>query len=350
MINILITAIGGGGHGEQVLKALRLANNPLYRLHGADMNPNSPQKKLVEEFCVLPNATNPKYFAALTHFIKRKNIDVLIHGCEPELKIFSEKRSLLEELGVKVLINSPEVIQLCMNKFKTANKLRELGFQTINQILVRHLSELQQILWFPVVVKPNVGGGGSSNVFICQDFDELINICKYLRIEEDLNGILIQEYVGTSESEFTVGVLSDFNGDLITSIGLRRQLSGQMNVKLSVRNRTSRIDLGSNLIISSGISQGEIKQFPEVTHQCEEIAKAIGSRGPLNIQCRLVDGQIKVFEINPRFSGTTSIRALAGVNEPDILIQRNILGNTTYIPKQIRELKVIRSLIETEVD
>jgi carbamoyl-phosphate synthase large subunit len=33
-----------------------------------------------------------------------------------------------------------------------------------------------------------------------------------------------------------------------------------------------------------------------------------------------------VFEINPRFSGTTLLRALAGFNEPDLLIRKHLLG------------------------
>jgi carbamoyl-phosphate synthase large subunit len=32
-----------------------------------------------------------------------------------------------------------------------------------------------------------------------------------------------------------------------------------------------------------------------------------------------------VFEINPRFSGTTSLRAMVGFNEPDLLIRRHVL-------------------------
>jgi carbamoyl-phosphate synthase large subunit len=52
-------------------------------------------------------------------------------------------------------------------------------------------------------------------------------------------------------------------------------------------------------------------------------------RGPANIQCRLVGDEVKVFEVHPRFSGTTSIRAMVGFNEPDILI-RNYLFNESF--------------------
>ncbi len=58
---------------------------------------------------------------------------------------------------------------------------------------------------------------------------------------------------------------------------------------------------------------------------CEKVASALGSTGPLNIQCRKDGEDIYVFEINPRFSGTTSMRALCGYNEPETLIRKHLL-------------------------
>ncbi len=52
----------------------------------------------------------------------------------------------------------------------------------------------------------------------------------------------------------------------------------------------------------------------------------LDSRGPLNIQCRWCNEELVIFEINPRFSGTTLLRALAGFNEPDLLIRYHVLG------------------------
>ena len=49
----------------------------------------------------------------------------------------------------------------------------------------------------------------------------------------------------------------------------------------------------------------------------------------MNIQLRLSGDDIYVFEIHPRFSGTSTMRADVGFNEPDILL-RNILLNETF--------------------
>jgi len=122
-----------------------------------------------------------------------------------------------------------------------------------------------------------------------------------------------------------------------------------LNIRFSVRNITGRSELGEWLVISSGVSHGEFQDFPEVRQQCERIAGALGAKGPINIQCRVVDGKVRVFEINPRFSGTTSLRAMMGYNEPDILIREHVLGERIQARFSYRFGTVLRSLMEHEL-
>jgi carbamoyl-phosphate synthase large subunit len=100
-------------------------------------------------------------------------------------------------------------------------------------------------------------------------------------------------------------------------------------------------------VISSGVSQGDIGRFPEVTTQCREIADRLGSRGPLNMQCRFVGRRVQIFEINPRFSGTTSLRAMVGLNEPDLLVRRHLLNEDVGQDFAYGEGTILRSLTET---
>ena len=67
----------------------------------------------------------------------------------------------------------------------------------------------------------------------------------------------------------------------------------------------------------------------------------------MNIQCRLVGDKVYVFEINPRFSGTTSLRAMVGYNEPDLLVRKHILGEEIEKHFTYREGVILRSLKET---
>jgi carbamoyl-phosphate synthase large subunit len=343
---VLITAIGSGGHGEQILKALCLAGRERFTLVGADARPDCPQFSLVDQHVVLPGADAPGYLPTLLEVCRRFAIAALFHGCEPELKRFSQARAQIEAQGIFLPINPAEVIDLCLDKERTGLRLTELGFAPPRSVAIHSRQDLKSIDWFPVVVKPAVGGGGSSNCFIAQNPGELLALADYLGLESSPGPFLAQEYVGSPDQEYTVGVLHDMDGQFINSIAVRRVLAGALSIRSSVPNITGRADLGPRLVVSSGVSQGYVGRFPEVTRPCERIAAALGARGPVNIQCRYVNGAIKVFEINPRFSGTTSIRAMMGYNEPDVLLRKHLLHETIQRGFAYREGLVLRGLVE----
>ena len=135
-----------------------------------------------------------------------------------------------------------------------------------------------------------------------------------------------------------LGVVSLPDQRVVSSIALRRELTA----KLSVAYR------GRGGVVSSGYSQGHIDEYPDLCRQAEHIARAIGSGGPINIQARVRDGVLYPFEINPRFSASTYLRALAGVNEVDILLRYMAFDE---VPEKtvVRPGWYLRSLSETYV-
>ncbi len=349
-IKVLVTAIGGGC-GEQILKALRLADrSDRYWIIGADANRFCTQLSWVDQKMQLPSATAGNYMDCLLGAINEHGIDAVFPGCDSEMRRISIQRETLLSRGVFVPVNPASVIELCMDKGKTNHRLKELGFQPPRFASCSSRAELAGIDWFPVVVKPATGGGGSADVYIAQSARELAGLADFLGLGEQGNRFFIQEYVGSPDNEYTVGVLHDMDGNYINSIAVKRVFSGQLNVRVKVPNRSGRDDLGAHLVISSGVSQGFVGRFSDVTEPCRAIAAALGARGALNIQCRLVDGVVKVFEINPRFSGTTSLRAMVGYNEPDVLIRRHLFDEKVNSDFSYRNALILRTLKETEVE
>ena len=339
---VLVTAIGGGGVGEQVLKALRMAGG--YRIVGCDIRPRCPQFALVNQAVTLPPANAPDYLDALLAVSLKLGVRAIFPGSELELRVISRARDAFEAAGLFLALNTPEVIEIGMNKVATAEFLAAHGFRPPRSLRVQALDDLVAVDWFPVILKPAAGGGGSRDCFIAQSRRELELVGEYLLAAG--GEMMVQEYVGTPDEEYTVGVLHDMDGNFVNSIALRRLVQGQLHTRVRVANRTGRKELGEELVISSGVSHGYIGEFPDVTGPCERIAAALGARGPLNVQCRLMDGEVRVFEINPRFSGTTSIRAMVGFNEPDLLLRRHLLGEELEVRFRYQSALVLRSLTE----
>ena len=92
---VLVTGIGGGGHGEQILKALKLAGR--YTLVGADANDECANRDEVDRFAVLPRATDPGYLDAVVQLARDHGCQAIFHGSEPEMMVFSAHRERLED-------------------------------------------------------------------------------------------------------------------------------------------------------------------------------------------------------------------------------------------------------------
>lgn len=348
-IGALVTAIGGIGYGDQILKALLLAPAGRYRIVGADARAECPQFNKVDQAVVLPRADSQDYIEALLTVCRNYDLRAVFVGCEPELKVVAQHRARFAEAGIFLPVNAPEMIAACFDKVACLERLAAAGIATPRYVEISGLSDLDRIDFFPVVVKPARQSGGSVDCYIAQDAQELRSLAAFMHLGEDGRTFVIQEYVGTPADEYTVGVLYDMEGRYLNAIALRRDLGSLLNVKLKVANRTPRRDLGPVLAISSGVSHGHIGPYPEVTAQCRRIADIFKPQGPVNVQCRFVDGEVKVFEINPRFSGTTSLRAMVGYNEPDVLIRHHLLGERIEPGFPYRSATILRSLTEMEL-
>lgn len=339
-IKVLIAGVGGGSFGLEIMKALRLSDIPYY-ICGVDMSEHSLGLFKADKSYVVPPAFHDEYIPTILDVCEREEIQVIFPGSEPDLNVLSDNRETFEERGIFLPLNSREVINTCMNKKETFIFLKNQGILIPKTVAVDSEKDLDAIDFLPAIIKPYVGSGGSKNVFIAQDREELVLFCEY--ILKYGGKPLVQQYIGSPDNEYTVGVLSDRGGNIISAIAIKRYILSGLSNRLKVSSISNRNEI---LAISSGISQGEVVNETELLYQCRRIAFALRSTGPLNIQCRFVNNKVYPFEINPRFSGTTYMRALAGVNEPDLFIRRHVLKEA--IPESIvpKTGSVIRGLEE----
>lgn len=326
-VNVLVTSIGGFSHGSSIVKAL-LNSKLKLNIIGVDASPKMILTSYLEKKEIVPFTTDDRYIECIENIIKKNSIQCIFTGSEQELVFWNKKRNFIEKnFNVKLFLNAKEVISLCKNKFKCAKKLYDLGFSVPDTTLINSLKDCEKINEYPVIIKPNLESGASANIYFAMNKKELKFISGYL-LRNNIE-IITQKYINYSNNEYTAGVTSDDKGQICSSIVLHKFLEGP----------TKGLRINS-LQISSGVTQGQFIKRNFINETCEAIARKIGSRGPLNIQLRVIDNTVYPFEINPRFSGTTSARAYNGYNEPEFFIRKYILSDKNALESLITNKRV----------
>jgi len=311
-INVLVTSVGGFSHGSSIVTALQKSFLP-FNIVGTDMSPRLINSSPLKQKEVIPAACAADFIDNFIKLIKKYSIDCIFTGSEQELLKVSECSDEIEANKVKIFLNSKNVIATCKNKLKCNQTLSSLGFDVPQTILVKNAEDCERINFFPAIIKPYLITGASANVFLADDKEELRLIITYL-LNKQID-IVVQEYLPYDQNEYTVGVTSLLEEPrVVSSIALRKFIEGPTAY---IKRKSS--------VISSGITQGEFKDYSNIRKTCEKIAEKLESRGPMNIQLREIKGKVMPFEINPRFSGTTSARAMNGYNEPEYYIRRYIM-------------------------
>jgi len=303
--NILIAGIGGASLGTEIFKSLKLAGR--YNIFGADISPYA-YGLYQEGFTKTYVVDRGKYIQELLNICKKEKIDVIIPGGEEPLILLNQNRKIFQRNGILLAMNSAKVVELCTNKIKTFDYLKKKGIPVPVTKLVDNPAQLKNFP-YPCVIKPATRSGGSIFTYLAENEEEAIFFINYLK-KRKIKAI-VQEYISDAEGEFTVGVLHSPWGEFIGSIALKRLFHSKLSVLMKTKDR----------VISSGYSQGLIDDFEEVREQAKKISELLNNQGPMNIQGRLRNNIFYPFEINPRFSATTYLRAMAGFNEVDIYLQ-----------------------------
>jgi carbamoyl-phosphate synthase large subunit len=331
-MKVLVAGLAGASLGTEILKCLAQAGE--YEIYGCDIASLAYglYSGLLKRSFV---ADRNNYIQSIIGICQDNHIKYIIPGGEQPMVILGRHHEELKRNDLVLVSNSEDIIGLFSNKEKTFAYLKDIGVPTPATYRVNSPKDLEHIS-FPCIVKPSSGTGGSDSVFLATNKEECI-----LYVELLINNnreVIVQEYIDMAEGEFTIGVLSDTNANVIGSVAMKRIFDS----KLSIAYR------GAKGLISSGYSQGLISDFKDIRRQAEDIAVKAGSKGPFNIQGRMKNGLLVPFEINPRFSASTHLRNLAGFNEIHCFLRHLIHGESKF-EWQLREGYYLRSFDEIYV-
>lgn len=307
-VPVLVTG-AGGVYGQATIANLRRSTLDV-RIVGADTQWSAPGALLSDVPAVLPRVDDPSYAEALGALARAHGVRVVFVCSGTEIRELCERRSELERAtGAFVIMPSTELWATASDKYATVTFLEREGFA------FPRTSLSSEGATFPLVAKPRFGHG-SRGLVICHTAADLARATG----EE----YVFQEYLGDDDHEFTVGVLATEEGEVLTSIVLRRWLSGGQT------------------------GACEVVDAPRIAAYAEAVAARLRPRGYLNVQLRLREGEPVAFEVNPRVSSSTGFRALAGVNEPELLLRRYLLGESPPRPVP-RLVAMVRTLTEQVV-
>jgi carbamoyl-phosphate synthase large subunit len=306
---VLIAGIAGASLGTEIAKCLRYASG--YEIVGCDISPlayGHYDSKFDSTFLV----DRGQYIDDLLALCRSESIDCIIPGGDEPAVLISRSENRFAEIGIRVCHNNAALVDLLSHKGRCFEILSAIDVATPLTATVSSSDDLRRIP-LPCIVKPATGSGGSSFVFFARSYAEAELYCAYLLNNKRIP--VAQEYIPHTRGEFTVGVISRPDGGFAGAIALRRSFNSKLSVAIQ----------GDDFVISSGYSQGQIEEYPEICAVASQIAERLGSTGPLNIQGRMTaDGRFVPFEINARFSASTFLRTLAGFNEVDFYIRLSL--------------------------
>lgn len=316
---VLVLAVGGNV-SQGILKALARAKYTC-RVIGADISPEQMGLFTVDRAYVSPWAHEPGFLPWLEETCRRESVDVILSGAEPVLMELARHRGeITQQTGALCLVSDFDVMETGDDKWQTCEWLSENGFNCALYALADDAEAVAALVGqsgLPLVAKPRRGGGARGH-FLVEDENDLEHI-------QRKRGYLLQARIGTPKDEYTVGCFMDQDGTLAPSCVMRREL---------LAGTTYRATLGD---------------FPEVRAEAERITAALQPRGPCNVQLRMTEDGPVCFEINPRFSGTTPIRARYGYNEVKAALGHFLYGEPVALPK-VTEGVVLRYWNELYVD
>lgn len=318
MNRVLVTAVGGRGIGLQIVKSLRLSQLELWVL-GTDISANTAKVSQIDHFTAMPPATSPEYVVKLLDIVSEHRIRFLFPGSEAEIRRLTDTSvEQFENLNCTLIWQNPLIAKRLDDKFATSSMLEQLNVVAPKTVLATN-KEGALNLTLPVILKPRFGKA-SEGIEIARSRFELETLLSLLDHRRTQAQYICQEYVPLEGGEFTAGILHLPNGNYFGSSILRRDIGSPISHRITINETLSL----PQVVISSGISQGVFVDDARLEADLAKVATELGSRGPMNFQFRLLDDKPMIFEINPRFSGSSYLRALAGHNEVETLLRYHL--------------------------
>lgn len=276
-LKILIT----GCHGDLAFSIAQIIKKNFKNstLIGTDMEENGMGNLIFDQIYKVPPASNKDYLKIISQL--SKSVNLLIPSSEKEMVFFSKNEKKFKS---KILINDKKIIDLFSNKLKTQKFLKK-NFKNFSLNLSSQLSEIKKSkISLPFFLKKK-SGSGNQNYRVIKNKSDLKELKLYNQKEW-----VIEEFLNKNSDEYTCAIIRI--KDMKKIIIFKR--------KLHKLGHTMFADQFEDKAIEKGLLT---------------IVDKINLNGVINIQFKIQNNQIKIFDINPRISSTVRMRDLLGFKD-----------------------------------
>lgn len=288
--NILLTSAG------RRVSLLRLFKQTLAELQlrgqvvTSDLQPTAPARFVADAHEQVPRVDDPRYLDRLKEICLKHRIRLVVPLIDTELPRLALHRDAFRELGVTLLVSSPEVARIAHDKRCTNEFFRHARIPTPRLLDADAMLQDPEAA-YPVLVKPTDGSASVGVTKICNR-DELAYHVAHVQ------NAIVQEFV--VGDEYTLDILADFAGRVRCVVP-----------RLRIETRAGEV------------SKGMTVKHPAIIAAGRRVVEALpGAVGPITAQCFLTRaGETAFIEINPRFGGGFPLSAAAGANFPRWIIE-----------------------------
>src|SRR6187399_2114014 len=209
-INVLITA---ASRRVPLVRAFRDAVGKFGkgRVITTDINPLSPALYFGHKHHIVPLTTDRYYIPIIESICDVEDVSLVVPTIDDELPIFGRARERLQSVGIRVAISSEQTGMICNDKYETYQFCLKNDIPVPATTLAADIHS--RTFNYPAIVKPRFGRG-SVHVYTVQNEDQLSLFANYVP------DAIIQDYV--EGTEFTVDVLCNFNGKVISVVPRER--------------------------------------------------------------------------------------------------------------------------------
>lgn len=310
-INVLLTCAGRRNYLVNYFREA-LAGRGL--ICAADASPHAAALQEADVALVVPSYSDPDYIDTILAKCREHDVRLVLSLNDYELPLLAAHAQRFRALGITPVISSPEVIDVCFDKWATSSFLSKIGLA--GPATWTSLPKAKQALQngelkLPHVVKPR-WGSGSVGIYPVETVEELDAAWQLCRLKSGLpdsagpaeaaQSVLIQERL--RGVEYGLDVVNDLEGNYVTTF-VRRKLAmraGETDRAIMVND----------------------SRFEAIGKRLGQSLRHIG-----NLDCDVfLDGEeCRVLELNPRFGGGYPFSHMAGANLPAALIAW-VLGQT----------------------